>query len=130
MDTDGKQDGLFKQEGYDLMNAAFEVYNEKGHGFLEDVYQECMEKELTRRSVPFQSKPKLKLFYKGEPLRQGYEPDLVVFNEIIVELKAAKELAPEHLAQLLNYMKALGKRVGYLLNFGHHPQLQWKRLVL
>ncbi len=121
---------LFRQEGYDLMAAAFEVYNEKGHGFLENVYQECMEKELSLRAMPFEAKPWLQLFYKGEPLQQGYEPDLLVFGGIVAELKAVQQLAPEHDAQLLNYLKALQKRVGYLINFGHHPQLEWKRMVL
>jgi GxxExxY protein len=121
---------LFRQEGYDLMATAFEVYNEKGHGFLEAVYQECMEKELTLRGMPFEAKPWLQLFYKSEPLRQGYEPDLLVFGGIVTELKAVQKLAPEHDAQLLNYLKALQKRVGYLINFGHYPQLEWKRMVL
>ena len=121
---------LFQQEGYDLMVAAFEVYNEKGHGFLEDVYQECMEKELSQRKIPFEPKPWLQIFYKGEALRQGYEPDLLVSDGIVTELKAVKKLAPEHEAQLLNSLKALHKRVGYLINFGSHPQLEWKRMVL
>ncbi|MEI6339124.1 MAG: GxxExxY protein [Verrucomicrobiota bacterium] len=121
---------LFQQEGYDLMAAAFEVYNEKGHGFLEDVYQECLEKELALRKIAFQPKPWLQIFYKREPLRQGYEPDLLVCEGIVTELKAVKKLAPEHEAQLLNYLNALGKRVGYLINFGSHPQLEWKRMVL
>ena len=121
---------LFRQEGYDLMAAAFEVYNEKGHGFLEDVYQECLEKELGLRGLEHQAKPWLQLFYKGEPLRQGYQPDLLVCRGIVTELKAVQNLAPEHDAQLLNYLKALQKRVGYLINFGHHPSLEWKRMVL
>ncbi len=125
-----KEDRLFKQEGYDLMGAAFEVYREKGGGFLEAVYQECMERELTARKIPFQSKPWLKIFYKGEPLAQGYEADLLVCAGIVTELKAAKQLAPEHEAQLLNYLRATGNRVGYLINFGSHPQLEWKRMVL
>lgn len=112
------------------MAAASEVYNEKGHGFLEAVYQECMEKELTLRGMPFEAKPWLQLFYKREPLRQGCEPDLLVYGGIVTELKAVQKLAPEHDAQLLNYLKALQKRVGYLINFGHHPQLEWKRMVL
>lgn len=124
------EDPLFKQEGYDLMGAAFEVYREKGHGFLEAVYQECMECELTSRQIPFQSKPRLQIFYKGEPLVQDYEADLLVCTGIVTELKAAKMLAPEHEAQLINYLRATGKRVGYLINFGSHPQLEWKRMVL
>ncbi len=125
-----EDDPLFKQEGYDLMGAAFEVYKEKGAGFLEAVYQECMERELTARRIPFQAKPWLKLFYKGEPLLQGYEADLLVCTGIITELKAAKQLAPEHEAQLLNYLRATGKKVGYLINFGSYPQLEWKRMIL
>jgi len=112
----------FKQEGYDLMAAAFEVYNEKGSGFLEEVYHECFERELTRRSIAWNSKPVLLIFYKGEPITKTYQPDLLVFSEIIVELKAAKALVPEHEAQLINYLKATRKRVGYLINFGSHPR--------
>ena len=125
-----EDDPLFKQEGYDLMGAAFEVYKEKGCGFLEAVYQECMEREVTARKIPFQAKPWLKIFYKGEPLLQGYEADLLVCAGIVTELKAVKQLLPEHEAQLLNYLRATGKRVGYLINFGAHPQLEWKRMIL
>jgi GxxExxY protein len=123
-------DSLFKQEGFDLMAAAFEVYNEKGSGFLEDVYQECLERELGYRSIPFCAKPRLTILYKGQPLSKHYEPDLTVYAEIIVELKAAKALAPEHEAQLINYLKATGKRVGYLINFGAFPRLEWKRFIV
>ncbi|MBN1269798.1 MAG: GxxExxY protein [Kiritimatiellae bacterium] len=130
MDTNPDKDGLFKQEGYEMMGAAFEVYNEQGHGFLEDVYQESVEKELRRRGIPFQPKWGLLIYYKGEPLRQKYIPDLLVHGEIVVELKAVKMLLPEHEAQLLNYLKASRKRVGYLINFGCPDRLEWKRMVL
>jgi GxxExxY protein len=120
----------FEQEGYDLMSAAFEVYNEKGSGFLEEVYHECLERELTRRCIGWQSKPTLLIYYKGEPLSRYYTPDLLVYSEIIVELKAAKALTAEHEAQLMNYLKATRKRVGYLMNFGSHPKLEWKRFVV
>jgi GxxExxY protein len=129
MDTNSNQ-GLWQQEGYDLMAACFEVYNEMGHGFLEDVYQESVEMELTVRGLPFLSQPKLQLFYKGNPLRKKYEADLIVVGEIIVELKAVKCLLPEHDAQLINYLRATNKRVGYLVNFGAHPRLEWRRRVL
>jgi GxxExxY protein len=121
---------LFQQEGYDFMAAAFEVYNEMGCGFLGEVYQESLELELTERHIPFISRPKLTLHYKGRPLKKHYEADLMIIGEILVELKAAKTLAPEHEAQLINYLKATGKRVGYLINFGSFPLLPWKRLVL
>ena len=133
MNTNGSQretSSLLKQEGYDFMAAAFEVYNEMGCGFLQDVYHESMELELTQRKIPFVSRPILPIFYKGHALKKRYEADLIVIGEIIVELKAVKTLAPEHEAQLLNYLKATRKRVGYLVNFGSYPRLEWKRFVV
>jgi len=129
MDTNSDQ-GLWQQEGYDLMAACFEVYNEMGHGFLEDVYQESVEMELTVRGLPFLAQTKLQLLYKGNPLHKKYEADLIVVGEIIVELKAVKCLLLEHDAQLINYLRATNKRVGYLVNFGAHPRLEWRRRVL
>jgi GxxExxY protein len=128
MSTNGED--VFKQEGYNLMGAAFEVYNEKGSGFLEEVYHECLERELTKQNIPWSTKPTLLIYYKGEPLTKFYTPDMLVYAEIIVELKAAKALAPEHEAQLINYLKATRKRVGYLVNFGSHPRLEWKRIIV
>ena len=122
--------GLFQQEGYDFMGAAFEVYNEMGNGFLEEVYQECMENELTLRNIPFVSKSRLPIFYKGRPLKRYYEADLIIIGEIVVEPKSVKALLAEHDAQLINYLRATRKRVGYLVNFGTFPRLEWKRLVL
>lgn len=129
MDTNGK-DGLYQREGYEFMAAAFAVYNEIGSGFLEEVYQECLELELAERGMAFVSQPRLVLHYKGQPLAKQYQADLIVLGEILVELKAVKTLAPEHEAQLINYLKATRKRVGYLVNFGASPRLQWQRFVL
>ena len=81
---------MLEQEGYDLMGAAFEVYNEKRHGFLEDVYQECLEIEFEMRDVPYNPQHELKFFYKERQLRKKYVPDFFVFGEIIVEIKAVK----------------------------------------
>jgi GxxExxY protein len=100
-----------------------------GGGFLEDVYQECLELELVERGIPFTSQPRLTLHYNEKPLRKQYTADLIVIEEIVVEIKAARSLAPEHDAQLSNYLKATRKRVGYLVNFGAFPRLEWKRLV-
>ncbi|SDS58310.1 GxxExxY protein [Opitutus sp. GAS368] len=122
--------GLYQQEGYDFMAAVFDVYNEMGHGFLEEVYHESLELELVHRAIPHVSKPKLSLFYKGQLLKKQYEADFIVIGEIVVELKAVKALLSEHEAQLINYLRATGKRVGYLVNFGSFPKLEWKRFVL
>lgn len=120
---------LFQQEGYDLMAAAFEVYNVLGSGSLEEVYQESLERELFERDIVFRSKPQLPIIYKKAVLKKRYEADLIVADGIIVELKATKTLASEHEAQLLNYLKATHKRVSYLITYGSHPKLQWKRFV-
>jgi GxxExxY protein len=123
-------DSPFQQEGYDFMTAAFEVHTEKGNGYLEEVYHECLEIELTARGIEWRSKPALLVHYKGQPLRKSYRPDMLVFGEIVVELKAVRALASEHEAQLLTYLRATRKRVGYLVNFGSYPKLEWKRFVL
>lgn len=122
--------GLMHQEGYDFMAVAFEVYNELGNGFLEEVYQERLEFELAERGIPYVTKPRLALYDKGRPLKKHYEADLIVVGEIVVELKAATALTAEHEAQLINYLKATRKRVGYLVNYGAFPRLEWKRMVL
>jgi len=111
-------DELFQQEGYDLMGAAFAVYNELGNGFLEEIYQQCLKRELSSRKIPFDSKRELTVFYKGVPLDKKYIPDLIVCDGIIVELKAVKALSKEHESQLFNYLKITKKKVGYLINFG------------
>jgi GxxExxY protein len=121
---------LFQQEGYDLMAAAFEVYNEMGHGFLEPVFQECLERELASRQIPHVAQKELTIHYKGIPLQQKYRIDLLVHDGIVVELKAVKALLPEHRAQLINYLKATKLRVGYLINYGCPDKLDWERIVL
>lgn len=121
---------MLKDEGYKLMGAAFEVYNQLGYGLAEEIYQQCLEIELEARQIPFDSKPMLGMSYKGRELQTTYKPDLFVFNAIVVELKAVVELIPEHEAQLFNYMRICRQPVGYLINFGRKCELQWKRFVL
>lgn len=125
-----QSDELHQQRGYDLMGAAFEVYNELGQGFLEEVYHEALEIELTTRQIPFVSRAALPLLYKSSVMSKSYQADLIVGGDIIIELKAVRSLVAEHEAQLINYLKATRKRVGYLINFGSFPKLDWKRLVL
>ncbi len=120
---------LYKEESYSIMGACFEVYKDKGNGFLEDVYQECLSIEFEEQSIPFKEKPKLKLEYRNRVLRKSYEPDFFCFDKIIVELKAVKTLADEHRAQIFNYLKATKNRLGLLVNFGSHPKLQYERVL-
>jgi GxxExxY protein len=121
---------LFRDECYAIQGAVFEVYREIGCGFLEAVYQECVEKELRRRGIPFISQQELKLYYKGEELKQSYRPDLICYEKIIVELKALRELTGEHRSQVLNYLKATGLRLGLLVNFGNYQKATVERIVL
>ncbi len=124
-----KTELIYKEESYAIIGACFNVYKDKGCGFLEAVYQECMEIELDHLKIPFVAKPKLPLFYRGRQLIQHYEPDLVCHEKVIVELKAVSALADEHRAQVINYLKATGHQLGLLVNFGHYPKLEYERLA-
>jgi len=120
---------LYKDESYKIVGACFEVYREKGCGFLEGVYQECLEIELRLQGVPFVPKKPLVLEYKSCPLRSTYEPDFICHDKIVLEIKAMTELTDEHRAQVLNYLKATGLKLGLLINFGHYPKAQVERIV-
>jgi GxxExxY protein len=123
-------DIIYKEESYQIMGACFEVYREKGCGFVEPVYQECLELELADREVSFQAKPLLELTYKGRILKSRFIPDLVCFGKIVVELKAVSSLIDEHRTQLHNYLHASKLRLGLLINFGHYPKIESERIVL
>lgn len=120
---------LFKDEAYKIVGACFEVYNEQGCGFIEPVYQECLEIELGLQGVPYRSQEQLQIAYKGRMLRQVYIPDFICFDQIIVEIKAVSKLSDEHRAQVHNYLKATGYRLGLLINFGQYPKLEYERIV-
>jgi GxxExxY protein len=118
------------EEVFAIQGAVFEVNRHMGAGFLEAVYQECLAIEFKARAIPFVALPPLALSYKGVPLRQRYQPDFVCFDKIIVELKAVREPAPEHRAQVLNYLRATGLKLGLLVNFGSAPKARIERLVV
>ncbi|MCL2496163.1 MAG: GxxExxY protein, partial [Clostridiales bacterium] len=114
---------LYRDETFQIQGAIFEVYKEMGCGFLEAVYQECLEIEFTKRQIPFVSQRGLKIFYKEEPLSLKYVPDLICYDKIIIELKAVRDIVPEHKAQILNYLKATSMNLGLLVNFGAYPKV-------
>ena len=118
-----------KQESYSIIGACFEVYKDKGCGFLEPVYQECLTIEFERSGIPAIAHPALSLEYRGRTLQQKYFADFVCYGKIIIELKAVVGLADEHRAQILNYLKATGIPLGPLVNFGHYPKLQYERIA-
>ncbi len=121
---------LFREEVYAIQGAIFDVYREMGCGFLEPVYQECLEKELKIRGLPFESQKELQLRYKGEVLNLTYKPDFICYGNIIVELKAVKDIDDVHRAQIFNYLKATGLQLGLLVNFGHYPKATVERIVV
>ena len=111
------------------MGACFNVYKDKGSGFLEPVYQECLDIEFDFLKIPFKAQSELSLFYRNRKLNKVYRPDFICFEKIIVEIKAVSKLTDEHYAQLLNYLNATGFKLGILINFGHYPKLEYKRMV-
>ncbi len=121
---------IYREESYAIMGACFEVYKAMGCGFLEAVYQECIVIELEQRGIPFTPQPELQLRYRGRLLRQAYQPDIVCYDKIVLELKAVAHLADEHRAQILNYLHGTRMQLGLLINFGHNPKLEYERIAL
>lgn len=121
---------LFKDESYAIQGAIFEVYKEVGAGFLESVYQECLEKELTLRNIPFQKQFEIIIKYKDQVLNQYFKADLICYNSILIELKACKAIEQIHRAQVINYLKATKIRLGLLVNFNAYPKVEIERIVL
>lgn len=111
------------------MGACFEVFNHQGPGFLEAVYQECLELEFSGRSIPFESQKPIRLRYKDSELRQVYVPDFICYGKIIIEIKAVRQIADEHRAQTINYLKATSYHLGILINFGNHEKLEFQRFI-
>ncbi len=120
---------LCKEEVYAIVGAAMEVYNMLGPGFLEAVYQEALEIEFTERGIPFESQKELRIAFKERYLKKSYTTDFLVFGQVIVEIKAIDHLTSHDEAQLLNYLKSTGCKVGVLINFGAANKLEWKRRV-
>jgi GxxExxY protein len=120
---------FLKEEGYAIQGAIFEVYREVGSGFLEAVYQECLEEEFRKRKIPFTAQPELTINYKGQAIRHTYKPDFVCYDCIIVELKAVQSLNAQHKAQVINYLKASNFQLGILVNFCAYPKVEVHRLL-
>ncbi|MGB2842145.1 MAG: GxxExxY protein [Halobacteriota archaeon] len=118
-----------KERTYQIIGAAMEVHRELGPGFLEKVYENALIIELTEaRGMPIEVQKSIPLFYKGKRIGE-HILDILVAGNVILEIKAVKELAPIHEAQLLSYLKATNCKVGLLLNFSEQS-LKYKRLVI
>ena len=121
---------LYENETYKIIGACFEVYKRMGCGFLEAVYQECLEIEFDYQGIPYVAQKILKLKYRDSTLKKEYKPDFICYDKIMVEIKAVSNLVDEHRAITLNYLNSSNLKVGLLVNFGHHPKLEYERFVL
>ena len=120
---------IYETESYDIRGAIFEVYSILGSGYLEEVYQNALEEEFTLRGIPFEAKKKIDVIYKGRNCGNYYSPDFICYDKIIVEIKAVESIHEKHKAQLMNYLKATGYKVGFLVNFGSYPKVSIYRVV-
>ena len=119
---------LYKEESYKIVGACMKVHRTLGAGFLEAVYQIALEKEFTLQNIPFSSQVKLPVFYEGESLGKYYVADFICYEKIVVEIKSASFISDPQEKQLINYLKATGKELGILVNFGA-KSLQYKRVI-
>ena len=120
---------IFKEESFKITGACFEVYNQKGFGFTEPIYQECLEHEFRLQGILFLSQPELPMKYKGLPMLQKFKPDFICYEKIILEIKSVSALTHAHRAQTLNYLHATDFELGLLVNFGQFPKLVYERLA-
>ena len=124
-----EDDFQFKTETYKIIGCAMKVHSELGNGFLEAVYQEALSIMFNEEKVIFEKEKILEIEFLGVVLEKKYIADFLCFDDVIVEVKAVKELNKIHFAQVLNYLKATNKKVGLLINFGA-KSLEYKRIVL
>ena len=120
---------IYKDESYAIIGACMAVYKDKGCGFLEPVYHECLQIEFEFRGILFVSKPSQTLKYSDRTLVQTLSPAFLCYDKIILEIKAVSALVDEHRAQLLNYLAATACKLGLLVNFGHCPRIEYEGLL-
>lgn len=116
------------EETYAVIGAAMTVHRELGHGFLESVYQEALEREFKNLGIPYMREVQIPIFYKNQKMESSFRADFICYDRVIIELKALSQISGIEEAQLINYLKASKIPKGLLFNFGS-SQLQYKRLV-
>jgi len=120
---------LFKEESFQIQGAIFEVYREVGPGFREAIYEECLDREMTARGIPFVRQAKIEIHYKEEKLNRHFRADFICYDTIVLEIKSCKALESVHRAQMLNYLKGAKKQLGILVNFCAYPKAEVERFV-
>lgn len=123
--TQTDADFLFKEETDLIIGGFYKVYRALGYGFLERVYQNALYYELLDRGLDCKVQQPIRVYYQGHLVGE-YIADMLIEDKIMLELKAVKDLADEHEAQLINYLKSTRIEVGLLLNFGSRPQVKRK----
>lgn len=122
-------DLIYKEEAYQIIGKCFEVHNNLGPGFLEIVYKDALEYEFKKACIPYKREQKYEVNYKGIILPHKFYADFVVFDKIILEVKAVGGIVDEFVAQSINYLKVSGNKLALLINFGE-LKLNSRRLVL
>ena len=120
---------LYKEESYKIIGICFETHNNLGAGFLEIVYKDALEYEFDKAGISFQREVEYEVNYKDVILPHKFYADFVVFDKIILEVKAINGIADEHIAQAINYLKVSSNKLALLVNFGE-LKLQYKRILL
>lgn len=119
---------ILKDESYQIIGKCFEVHNELGPGFLEVVYKDALELEFQQAGIPYEREKEYTIVYKGNLLRRKYYADFVVFDSIILEVKAVSGISDDFVARCINYLKVSGNKLALLVNFGE-PKLNYQRIV-
>ncbi len=122
-------DLIYKEESYDIIGKCMEVHNNLGAGFLEIVYKDALEYEFKKAAIPFEREKIYEVNYKGIILPHKFYADFVVYDKIILEIKAVSGIADEFVAQAINYLKVSGNKLALIVNFGE-LKLNYKRIVL
>ncbi len=120
---------IYKEDSYQIVGICFEVHNNLGPGFLEIVYKDALEYEFRKAGIPYEREKKYTVNYKGKPLPHNFYADFVVFDKIILEIKAVSGIPDEFIALAINYLKVSENKLALIVNFGE-LKLNYKRIVL
>ena len=122
------EDLLYKEESFKIIGVCFEIFNILGKGLLESVYKDAMEYEFKNKSIPYQREKLFKVKYKDIYLNHFFYADFIVFDKIILEVKAGSSIIDEHIKQTINYLSITGCKLGIIINFGYNS-LRYKRIA-